>query len=533
MDEHTRAEVFISYKSERRKAAEHLAAVLECYGYKVWFDYHLIVGHDFGIQIGQRLEESKAVIVLWCSMSVASKWVLEEATFAEKNKTIVPVMIEPCQPPPGFARNEYVDLCEWKGSPRSERLDKLLKALEKRTGRDIEVLNKVRAYEATWRRFGSPALKAFALESPIVSAGAESSDLQSRSASAGRILTEAQKSKSEQAALDWPAARDSANQDSLLSFEQRYSDTPYAERAREHRAVLSRLLPKPTDNLEPATQAYVLERLRSEKRIQVRAASYAGAPECDSAGWFLPGSGETEWFKDHEEAPEMVLVPAGSFVMGSTQAPNEGPTRTVTFARPLAVSRATITFAQWDSAFRLGGINKNPGDESWGRSNHPVINVSWHDAVAYCSWLKRLTGHPYRLPTEAEWEFMCRAGTTTPYWQGSMLRSDQAQFASNDDAEEAGVRRRRTVPVTTFARNPWGLYQVHGNVWEWVADGWQPSYDGAPCDGSERTIRDPSLRVMRGGAWSSGANALRSSYRGHFAAEDEDYNIGFRVVRAV
>src|SRR5215472_12710299 len=162
------AEIFISYKSERRKAAEHLAAVLSHYGYSVWFDYQLIKGSDFGLQIDRRIRAAKALVVLWCSKSVASRWVVEEVDLAYKLGILIPVKIEDCELPVGFRRQDYIDMSSWDGAPRSPQLDPLIKALAQRIGRPPHLdLNALWGYEDTWRRFGAPSLKSFALGKPL------------------------------------------------------------------------------------------------------------------------------------------------------------------------------------------------------------------------------------------------------------------------------------------------------------------------------------------------------------------------------
>jgi hypothetical protein len=161
------ADVFISYKSERRRAAEHLAAVLERYGYSVWFDYQLIKGRDFGLQIDRKVREAKALVVLWCTRSVGSRWVAEEVDLAHELEILVPVKIEPCALPIGFRRLDYIDLSEWDGAPRSPNLDPLIEALEQNIGRPPAAdFNTLQDYEATWRRFGAPPLRDFAFDEP-------------------------------------------------------------------------------------------------------------------------------------------------------------------------------------------------------------------------------------------------------------------------------------------------------------------------------------------------------------------------------
>jgi TPR repeat protein len=162
------ADIFISYKSERRKAAAHLAKILERYGYTVWYDYSLVKGRDFASQIDAKIREAKAVIVLWCTMSVGSEWVLDEAALGLKLGKLVPAKIEPCQLRVDFDRKDYVDLTGWSGAPRDHALDPIIDALEQKVGKAPQFdFKAMRSFEEDWRRYGSPSLKSFALEVPI------------------------------------------------------------------------------------------------------------------------------------------------------------------------------------------------------------------------------------------------------------------------------------------------------------------------------------------------------------------------------
>lgn len=158
------ADVFISYKSERRAAAEHLAEILADYGYSVWWDYGLISGRDFGAQIEKELRAAKAVVVLWCSMSVESEWVREEAALAKRLNTVIPTFIEKVELPLGFSLSQTLDLSDWDGSPKSAKLDRLLRDIGAFVGRaakpNMEGLERT---ERAWRRFGAPPLREFAL----------------------------------------------------------------------------------------------------------------------------------------------------------------------------------------------------------------------------------------------------------------------------------------------------------------------------------------------------------------------------------
>ena len=180
----------------------------------------------------------------------------------------------------------------------------------------------------------------------------------------------------------------------------------------------------------------------------------------------------------------------------------EGPQHEVTIAYPFAVGRYAVTFAEWDYFVKMSGYKHRASDKGWGRGNRPVINVSWDDAKAYVHWLKELTGYDYRLLSEAEWEYVATAGTTTRYWWGNEINKEQANYSRNFN---------QTVPVNSFEPNPWGLYQVHGNVLEWCEDAYHSTYEGAPGDGSawiDNKRDEVSTRVLRGGSWGNDTATL-------------------------
>ncbi|MGA7428718.1 MAG: formylglycine-generating enzyme family protein [Rhodoplanes sp.] len=240
-----------------------------------------------------------------------------------------------------------------------------------------------------------------------------------------------------------------------------------------------------------------------------------------------------ETFKECPECPEMVVVPAGSFIMGSPESEEgrtrfEGPQHRVTFSRPFAVGKFSVTFDEWDACVADGGCDHyKPSDSNWGRGKRPVINVSWNDAQAYISWLKRKTGRNYHLLSEAQREYVTRAGTSSPYSWGSTISPSQANY-------DAGSRHKfnhQTAPVDSFQPNPWGLYQVHGNVWEWTEDCWNESYEGAPTDGSAWTSGDCNSRIVRGGSWEAQPRYLRSALRNLYIAVNRNPRYSFRVAR--
>jgi formylglycine-generating enzyme required for sulfatase activity len=256
--------------------------------------------------------------------------------------------------------------------------------------------------------------------------------------------------------------------------------------------------------------------------------------------------------KDAPFAPEMVLVPPGKFWMGSKDGEgdaDERPRHEVTIAYPLMVGKYPVTFEEWDAFDRAGGIVETkettsgllfkktetsrqkytPGDQGWGRGRRPVINVSWNDAKAYAAWLSQQTGKAYRLLSEAEWEYACRAGTQTAYSFGNTISTKQAQL-SEGNVGSAG----KTVEVGSFPANPFGLHDMHGNVWEWVEDARHGSYEGAPTDGSARTSADATVsRVVRGGSWYVIPQSLRSPIRSWYLPGTRLNDLGFRLARTL
>jgi len=223
--------------------------------------------------------------------------------------------------------------------------------------------------------------------------------------------------------------------------------------------------------------------------------------------------------------PTMVVVPAGSFMMGAPESEkkaddNERPQHEVTLAKPFAIGKFAVTFAEWDACVETGACRR------MGRGgDRPVIDVSWEDARLYAAWLSRVTGKEYRLLTEAEWEYAARASSKTRYFFGD----DEAEL--NQYAWYEGNSGGKTWPVGKKKANAFGLYDMHGNVWQWVEDCYHASYEGAPSDGSAWALGDCRRRVIRGGAWVNAPAALRAATR--FSAELRGIDIGFRLGRTL
>jgi formylglycine-generating enzyme required for sulfatase activity len=238
-------------------------------------------------------------------------------------------------------------------------------------------------------------------------------------------------------------------------------------------------------------------------------------------------------FNDAPGLPWMVPVPAGSFWMGADDAedkfasPLEKPQHEVTIRRAFALSRTPVTFDEWE-AYAAATGTRRPRDYGWGRGANPVVDVSWDDAIGFVDWLSQRTGRRYRLPSEAEWEYGCRAGTSTVFNTGNSITFEQANYLYTDFRERPGLGR--PVAVGSYPPNAFGLFDMHGNVCQLVADAWQDDYAHAPADGLARDGQPEStLRVVRGGGWDAMPRILRCAYRDWADRAARFDNVGFRV----
>jgi formylglycine-generating enzyme required for sulfatase activity len=302
--------------------------------------------------------------------------------------------------------------------------------------------------------------------------------------------------------------------------------------------------------------------VRFDKSIETQHIFIEAPIICAKDNWFAAGAGRAEWFKDHEAGPEMVVVPAGSFEMGSPRdepereswkAGTESPQRKVTIAQPFAVARHAVTRGQFAALVAATGHETPEGAYVWKGDrweddpkaswrapgffqddSHPVVCINWDDANAYTAWLSQTTGKPYQLLSEAEREYVTRAGTSTPFWWGSSITPDHANYDGSFVYEGGGSKgewRQSTVPVVRFEPNPWGLYNVHGNVWEWCEDVFHYNYVDAPVDGSARQDGNAKLHVLRGGSWHNRPRSLRAAHRDGWTTGTRQSSVGFRVAR--
>jgi formylglycine-generating enzyme required for sulfatase activity/uncharacterized caspase-like protein len=357
-----------------------------------------------------------------------------------------------------------------------------------------------------------------------------------------------------EAAQAWAVVRATNDLDALNDFIGRYADTIYGPMARQRlqelkgsqdAQVAAAAVPAP---LARAPDAVVSPApLPPSQRVTPPASTPAvgiahephhGAPLASAEERRLVPQDQ---FTECAGCPEMTVVPAGSFLIGSPASEagrdvDEGPQVGVTFARPLAVAKSAVTFEEWDACIADGGCNGyRAPDDGRLRGRYPVVNVSWDDAQSYVTWLSRKTGKPYRLLSEAEREYVARAGTTTPFWWGSSISSRQANYDGTIGyaGGERGEFRQRSLAVDSFPANPFGLSGVHGNVSEWVSDCWRGSYQDMPANGAASMTGDCGRRVLRGGSWYDPPQQLRAAARSALYPGFRSNKIGFRVARSL
>jgi len=242
-------------------------------------------------------------------------------------------------------------------------------------------------------------------------------------------------------------------------------------------------------------------------------------------------------FRDCPTCPELVVVPSGIFIMGlKATRKSSKPAHRVNMTKPFAIGRFEVTFDEWQTCINDGGCKHSPNDHEWGKAKRPVINITWHQAKNYTRWLSKKTGNTYRLPTEAEWEYAARGGTTTIFWWGDKVGSGNANCRDCESraccsAKDHSCCSHGTKPVGSFKPNPYGLHDTAANVFEWVEDCWNKDYRGVPADGSAANSDNCRNRVIRGGSFYYFNKVARSAYRAKNPPAVKSYWLGFRVVR--
>lgn len=381
--------------------------------------------------------------------------------------------------------------------------------------------------------------RAFYFQEPPAKAGSPSahgSDTAAAPPQPAAALPSEPRGPMSEAARAWLDVQSSLDADVLDAYARQFPDTVYAALARQRR---DQLAPKGTKTAAATPPSQPEPETKPSPPVAPVAAEVPRRPQ--------PLSPETERtlkprdsFRECDDCPEMAVVATGQYTMGSPgdeagREAGESPQRKVTIGTTFAVSMFEVTFAEWDACVASAGCGQKPGTD-WGRGRHPVIRVSWEDVTReYLPWLSRKTGKSYRLLTEAEWEYVARSWSTTAFSTGPSISSDQANFDGTVAYGPGGkgVHRNATVETGSFQPNAFGLFDIHGNVWEWVQDCYEEGYGGAPSDGSAREEANCEARVLRGGSWSNAPRFLRSANRGKSPPGARNYTIGFRVAQTL
>lgn len=253
-----------------------------------------------------------------------------------------------------------------------------------------------------------------------------------------------------------------------------------------------------------------------------------GGPSFNHRSRWHPASHFSDRMRDGSLGPEMIVLRGGEFRRGDLHGDGDSDEKNpqVVSLHPFAIGIYEVSFDEYDQ-FCQSTRHELPDDQGWGRKRRPVINVSWDSAKAYTEWLSQQTGHTYRLPTDAEWEYAARAGTSTRFWWGDEESAGSANCAGCQSLWDGD----KSAPVGRFEPNPFGLHDTAGNVFEWTEDCWNDTFAQAPSDGSALVKAGCGVRVIRGGSWSQPPKEIRSANRWRDFQSRRSDDTGFRVVR--
>ncbi|TLU87428.1 MAG: TIR domain-containing protein [Chlorobium sp.] len=479
-------DIFISYSHKDEERVKPIIEKLEKRGRSVFWDRHIPAAQTWHNYIGEALNTSSCVLVVWSRHSIISESVIEEAVIAKKRGVLVPLRIDDIDPPLGFSLIQSPNLADWKNNSAHPAFQLLVDAIETKLSSSTPqtiTSTKTSAPELVLERNEVPApapvLPSLKPERQLKVSGYKS------------LLAQIPK----QQAVIAVAALMVVILVVMLVMSNKHKQFP----------VESAVPVIPAASLAPLSN-FVLIR----------------------GGEFMMGSPSTEPNRSPDEGPQH-QVRLSDFYMGKYEV-------TVAEFRKFVEANAYLTDAE------KGGDSKNWRHDVSGNmriqaeENHPVIRVSWNDAKAYCDWMSKQTGKKFRLPTEAEWEYACRAGSTMPFNTGKNLTTDQANYDGNYpyNNNPKGQYRSNTVPVESFAPNAWGLYNMHGNVWEWCRDWYGEKYykeckAKGVAENPENTA-PTSARVLRGGSWIYHAEYCRSANRYRRSPDARDDDFGFRLV---
>jgi len=476
------SDIFLSYKSEDRAKALIIAEALERNGYSVWWDRKIPVGKTFEQVIVEQIQAAKCVVVLWSRESVKSDWIKEEADEGKKRKILAPVFIDDVEIPLGFRRIQAARLIDWDGTLPNPEFDLLLGSVSRMVDKE------------------------HAPEMGIKKTGYHEEDERKK---AEVIEKDKLKKEKELKELRRIAIKD-AIRENIHTVKSKISKEMIIAVV----LIFSILL----------VGYWIFPSIGGLNGTNGNGEAPTPIPVTSTPTPSTPSPTPIPKNITNSIDMEFVPIPAGEFDMGSPSSEvgrndNEGPVHHVTISEDFYMGKYEVTQEQWQKV-----MGSNPsyfkGDDL------PVEQISWNEIQDFIRKLnERESSVKYRLPSEAEWEYAARAGTTTRYSFGDD-ESDLGDYVwYNDNSGE------ETHPVGLKQPNPWGLYDMHGNVYEWVQDEWHNSYDGAPSDGSAWEGGDGAYRVIRGGGWGLIAGDCRSAYRNCDVLGYRDYYLGFRLLQ--
>jgi formylglycine-generating enzyme required for sulfatase activity len=527
-----RQELFISYSQKDRAFLEqfwvHLSPLEGDYGLRRWDDSRIQPGDIWLMEIEQALERAQVALLLVSPHFLASDFIRRKELpklFEAANKDGVKILWLPIRP------------CSWKRYPQIEQYQSVgsINPTLSEMGegeRDREMVRITDRIHELFEQIGKERLaareaakaEAMALrEEEEAKRQAEETAQTERSSAENEARAEAERWKAEA-----EAAKDEAER-TRLEMER------LAREKEELQRQASLKMPQPLPQPDPPSTKW-------PQLIQIPA----------TRGWLVREG--KEWRKQEEAirvlgyreelaegiALTMLQIPAGEFRMGSPQSEegrseNEGPQHPVKLTS-FFLAQTPVTQAQWKvvAGWAKVDVDLKPAPSGFNGANRPVENVSWHEAIEFCRHLSKHNGKEYTLPSEAQWEYACRAGTTTPFAFGDTLAQEVANYDGTKTygSVPKGLCRQQTTDVGSFPANKWGLQDMHGNVWEWCLDHWHDNYNSSPEDGPawlDGSANSKIYRVLRGGSWGSDPVHCRSACRDYYHPAYASSNFGFRV----
>ena len=492
-------DIFVSYAHEDQERVRPIVTELEKRGWHVFWDRIIPVAETWESSIGKALEESRCVLVAWSRYSKDSDWVKEEADIAKKKGILVPLLLDDIEQPIGFGRIQAANLTDWQNNSAHQVFRQLISAIESKISSSTPpVLESTKAPEPEPVSAQVPAQTSANIPpNPNLNQQPERNRKESQFAKSGK----------QQVVIAFTLV--------LLFI-----------------LFIAGLMRNKNESVSSGVPAFVAPVASVEAQsnfILIR------------GGDFMMGSPSTEPDRGVDEGPQH-SVRLSDFYMSKYAL-------TVAEFRRFVEATGYRTEAEKENSSQIwhGSIWVDKAGVNWrygvsgsirpqSEDNHPVVHVSWNDAVAYCKWMTETTGKTYRLPTEAEREYACRGGTITPFNTGENLTTEQANYNGNYpyNNNQTGVYRGNTLPVNSFAPNAFGLYNMHGNVHEWCSDWYgQKYYEECKAKGTVENPAGPetgSYRVLRGGGWFIDAMSCRSAYRCGNHPDDRGSFAGFRLV---